>query len=70
MPTESYSLIFKRQSAKAIGVSLDGEKEMIWLPKSVLDKVPDNALDYEALVPDEQIDVYVPDWIATDKGLL
>ncbi len=70
MPVESYSLIYKHHKGGGIAFTLKGDDKWIWFPKSALDKIEDNDLDYETLIRDEQVDVYIPDWLAEDKGLL
>jgi hypothetical protein len=74
MKTESYSLIFKSQTDKACCFTLKGEGNRtgyIWLPKTQIevDGVSHES-DFESLVHGEELDVYIPDWLAEDKGLL
>ena len=67
---EAYELEFQRQTPAAIAVTIPGDDEFIWLPKSVLDYNEYNDLDYDTLVKGEILDVYIPDNWAEDKGLL
>lgn len=72
MPIESYSVIFNYQTDDAICVHVGHlNSTPIWLPKSQIevDGVSCEA-DFDMLVFDEQVDVYIPDWLAEDKGLL
>jgi hypothetical protein len=69
MPVESYNLKYAGQTDKALKFFL-GDKEF-WLPKSQIEVdgvVVEN--DFKNLIPFEQVDVYIPDWLAEDKGLL
>ena len=74
MTMESYSLIFRRQKGKACCFTLKGgtpATDLIWLPKTQIevDGVSHES-DFENLVHGEELDVYIPDWLAEDKGLL
>lgn len=69
MTLESYSLNYKGQTEKAIRVEVNGKE--IWLPKSQIevDGVSCDE-DFKELVPDETVDVYIPDWLAEKNDLL
>ncbi len=69
MPTESYNLEFKYQTDKACCFIHCGET--IWLPKTQIEVDGVSCeQDFETLTPGEDVDVYIPDWLAEDKGLL
>ncbi|MBU2644840.1 hypothetical protein KKI24_09050 [bacterium] len=82
MAIESFSLVFMGQTEKAIKVAFEcavkdadgrrgnGFKE-IYLPKSQIevDGVSHES-DFDDLVRNEVLDVYIPDWLAEEKGLL
>jgi len=71
MPIESYNLIFMSHKGKAVCFIQEGDNEFIWLPKSQIevDGVSYEE-DFDNLVRRERVDVYIPDWLAEDKGLL
>lgn len=69
MAIESYQLEFKKQTTPGILVS-DGDEEF-WLPKSEIEIDGISTWsDFETLKFGEEIDVYIPDWLAEDKGLI
>jgi len=73
--SESYSLIFIRPSKKAIFCTYKGyepttDSPQICLPKSQIKDYEGNLYDCEDLVEGEEIDIYLPDWLAEDKDLL
>ena len=72
MTIESYSLIYKAQTGPGIGFIQDERnREFIWLPKSQIevDGVSCEE-DFETLIIDERVDVYIPDWLAEKNDLL
>jgi hypothetical protein len=45
--------------------------DIIWLPKSKIEVDGVSCeTDFEDLIPGESVDVYIPDWLAMEKGLL
>lgn len=68
---ESYKLTYRRQTEKAILVSLPKHIIQFWLPKSVIEV--DGIMyeeDFDNLEPMEEIEVYIPDWLAEEKELI
>lgn len=66
---ESYTLEFRKQTEQGILVS-DGDEEF-WIPKSQIEIDGISTwTDFETLKRGEKIDVYIPDWLAEQKGLL
>lgn len=71
MSIESYSLIFMDHTEKAVCFIGGADHGFIWLPKSQIEvDGVSHEEDFDNLVRREQVDVYVPDWLAEDKGLL
>jgi len=63
---EIYILFYKAQTHNAIGVSEFEGDAIIWLPKS--------QIEYDEIVLDEiedgnEIELEIPEWLATEKGL-
>lgn len=69
MAIESYNLIYVCHSEK--GVKFNVSERSFWLPKSQIevDGVSHES-DFEELVRHEAVDVYIPDWLAEEKGLI
>jgi hypothetical protein len=74
MTIESYSLIFRHQTDKACCFCLKGgtpATDQIWLPKKSIEvDGVSHEEDFQSLVVGEEVDVYIPDWLAKDKGLI
>ena len=72
MAVESYNLIFTHQTDKAICCFVGHiNSTTIWLPKSQIevDGVSVES-DFDDLVREEELDIYIPDWLAEEKGLI
>jgi len=69
MTIESYNVTYKGQTEKAIRVEINNSE--IWLPKSQIevDGVSCDE-DFKTLVPDEEVDCYIPDWLAEKHELI
>ncbi len=66
---ESYILIFKHQTVNAILFAT--AITQFWLPKSQIEIDGMSTMeDYETLEPEEELDVYIPDWLAEKHGLI
>jgi hypothetical protein len=64
--SETYYLQYKLQTDAAIGVTLKGDDNLFFLPKSQIDI----NQDYEMLSHGECIDIEIPDWLAEKVDLL
>lgn len=62
---EIYILFFRAETDNAVGVSEFEDGDIIWLPKSQIEYFE----DLSELEPDDEIEIEIPDWLATDKGL-
>lgn len=71
MPIESYSLTYVRHKGGGIFFTIDGEKKPICFPKSQIEvDGVSHEEDFDSLIRGEQVDVYIPDWLAEQEGLL
>ena len=72
MPIESYSLVFKLHKGEGCAFSLDeDDEEIFWMPKSQIEvDGVSHEEDFDNLVRGEVVDVYIPDWLAEQEGLL
>ena len=71
MAIESYSLQYVAQTPDGIAFKETEDSEVIWLPKSQIEvDGVSHELDFDSLIKDEQVDVYIPDWLAESNGLL
>lgn len=60
---QEYELIYEAETDLAIGIRMEGEEEIIWLPKSQIEY---DGADYEK---DDPIFIHIPDWLAKEKYL-
>jgi len=68
---ESYILIYILQTNQPIKVHAKGDVgNPFWLAKSqiAIDEV--EIQEYDGLQPNEELDIYIPDWLAESAGLL
>lgn len=54
--------LYETETEKALGVKMDFESEVIWLPFSQIKILRGKRLK------DQPIDVEMPEWLAIDKG--
>ena len=66
---ESYTLELVTQSRKAFCFSFQGGNGF-WAPKSQVEIDSVEPYEYDSLERGEDLDVYLPDWLAEEKGLL
>ena len=66
---ELYALEYVTQSRKAFCFSIKGEQGF-WLPKTQIEIDSVEPYEYDSLEKGEEVDVYVPDWLAEEKGLM
>ena len=67
----SFNLRFKYHKGGGIAFTQGSSGAMIMLPKSQIEvDGVSHVEDYDDLIPNEEVDVYIPEWLADDKGVI